>query len=437
MVSFLSHPREALLRLFPNFDHYLAGMSATAFAAPGIGIAVALVTYMVRWDDQAQASGPLLPLVLGVLGSLIGWGCLALVAQWFVTIHRANPSVYRELYSRFKLLKAQMVALEAHYKQHADEGIAYAWEEACTYHARLEEAFEEKMAEPTPASQGGPSVRDWVQGIGYIYVREQLHRAEEALTLFTPMQTVLADAWLDEMRLNGSNIDNRAELITQLQNAKKVLEQSPPGTLTEQFLAREKLRRVRQTINEFRDERRLGLVQARNRLMRTVTLTGYMGFLLVALPILVQVHRDRLTAAVAFYLVGAIIGLFNRLYLDAGTEVATEDYGLATARLLHTPLFSGLAALGGALIIPLLSGMASQAMTQAPSTPAGTSVGLTLTNLLDLSDRPFGLVFAALFGLSPAVLLSRLQQEAEQYKTDLKTSAAPNNRAAVSPPPSS
>jgi hypothetical protein len=162
-----------------------------------------------------------------------------------------------------------------------------------------------------------------------------------------------------------------------------------------------------------------------------------MGFLLVALPILVQVHRDRLTAAVAFYLVGAIIGLFNRLYLDAGTEVATEDYGLATARLLHTPLFSGLAALGGALIIPLLSGMASQAMTQAPSTPAGTSVGLTLTNLLDLSDRPFGLVFAALFGLSPAVLLSRLQQEAEQYKTDLKTSAAPNNRAAVSPPPSS
>jgi hypothetical protein len=69
MLSFLSHPREALLRLFPNFDHYLAGMSATAFAAPGIGIAVALVTYMVRWDDQAQASGPLLPLVLGVLGS--------------------------------------------------------------------------------------------------------------------------------------------------------------------------------------------------------------------------------------------------------------------------------------------------------------------------------------------------------------------------------
>src|SRR5215471_9112283 len=51
-------------------------------------------------------------------------------------------------------------------------------------------------------------------------------------------QTVLADAWLDEMRLNGSNIDNRAELITQLQNAKTGLEKSPPGTLTDQFPAR-------------------------------------------------------------------------------------------------------------------------------------------------------------------------------------------------------
>src|SRR5262249_2115049 len=156
----------------------------------------------------------------------------------------------------------------------------------------------------------------------------------------------------------------------------------------------------RQTINEFRDERRFALVQARNRLMRTVTLTGYIGFLLIAVPILVQIHRDSLTAAIAFYMVGAIIGLFNRLFLDAGTEVATEASGLATARLLHTPLFSGLAALGGALIIPLLSSMASQAMTQASSAAAG----LTWANLFNLSANPFGLVFAALFGLSPAVL---------------------------------
>jgi len=302
--SSLSHALGALLRPFPEWrhylDHYLVGMSATAFAAPAIGIAVALVTYMVRWQE-GQAGGTLLPLVLGVLGGLIGWGCLGLVTQRFITIDRANPAVYRELRSRFKLLEAQMAALQPRYAGNTDDGVSYAWKEACTYCSRLKEAFVENASAPVSAPQGGPSVRDWVQGIGYIHLWDQLHRAEETLTLFAPVDTVLADAWLDEMRLNGSTIDNRAELITQLKKAKEDLDKVPRGTLTEQFPAREKLRRVRRTINEFRDERRLGLVNARNRLMRTVTLTGLMGFFLVALPILVHAARASLAAAVAFY----------------------------------------------------------------------------------------------------------------------------------------
>src|SRR5690242_18889069 len=102
-------------------------------------------------------------------------------------------------------------------------------------------------------------MREWVQGSGYIQLWDQLHRAEETLSLFAPLETVVADAWFDEMRLNGSNIDNRAALLTQLQEALKVLTSpSHSGIATpEQLAAREKLRRVRRTINEFRDERRL------------------------------------------------------------------------------------------------------------------------------------------------------------------------------------
>jgi hypothetical protein len=46
----------------------------------------------------------------------------------------------------------------------------------------------------------------------------------------------------------------------------------------------------------------------------------------------------------------------------------------------------------------------------------------SLIDIFDLDKKPFGLVLAAIFGLSPTALLSRLQQEAEKYKADLKSS---------------
>ena len=61
---------------------------------------------------------------------------------------------------------------------------------------------------------------------------------------------------------------------------------------------------------------------------------------------------------------------------------------------------------------------------------SGTAQGLSpvlphLGNIFNLDDRPFGLVLAAIFGLSPTVLISRLQQEAEKYKADLKSTESP------------
>jgi hypothetical protein len=113
------------------------------------------------------------------------------------------------------------------------------------------------------------------------------------------------------------------------------------------------------------------------------------------------------------------VGLFNQLYLDANTELVSEDYGLATARLVHTPLSSGLAALGGILIIPMLSLLVND------SGAIEDTLVPTVVSIFDLDKRPFGLVLAAIFGLSPTVLIARLQQEAEKYKADLKSSGAP------------
>jgi hypothetical protein len=141
------------------------------------------------------------------------------------------------------------------------------------------------------------------------------------------------------------------------------------------------------------------------------------------------VQRGYIVAAAAFYLVGAIVGLFNQLYLEGGTETATEDYGLAAARLFHTPMISGLAALGGVLIIPMFSVLVNS------SIHGKSTVGdvLDLTKLLDLTGQPFSIVLAAIFGLSPTILISRLQQEAEQYKADLKGTESPTRRSSVRP----
>jgi hypothetical protein len=201
-------------------------------------------------------------------------------------------------------------------------------------------------------------------------------------------------------------------------------------TAADEFAAREVLRQVRRAINKFRDERRTGIVRARNRLLRTVTLTGFVTFLLVGLAAYTHVAHAHLIAGATFYLVGAIVGLVNQLYLDARTEAATEDYGLSVVRLLYTPTISGLAALGGVLIIPALSVVVNS------STPGEVGHALNvpaLAEIFDLQKRPFGPVLAAIFGMSPAVLISRLQQESERYKAELKSSEASSQRPAVPP----
>jgi hypothetical protein len=379
--------------------------------------------------------GSIMSVSLGVVGGFLGWIILAVGAQTFAAIDRANPALYHELRARFEALQSYIQAARE------SKGISQipddqkggttvplqqrrisALEEMNQYNSRLKEAFGEKSSPDRDFE-----VRDWLQGYGYVNLLAQLHRLEELLILFLPAEILLTDIWQDGLRLRGSPIENRDVLSARLGVAERSLIKryglyseppgagSPPPTsevTMDEFSARETLRCVRRLLNEFRDERRTGLVRARNQLLTTVTLTTFVIFALLAAAVLVEVSALRLVEGTLFFLVGAVIGLFSRLALDIGASISTEDFGLATARLLHTPLVSGLAALGGVLIIPLLASVAS-------STTSGS-----LGDIFNMSKTPFGIVLAAIFGVSPAALISRLQQEAEQYKTDLKSTGA-------------
>src|SRR5207248_4556990 len=111
--------------------------------------------------------------------------------------------------------------------------------------------------------------------------------------------------------------------------------------------------------------------------------------------------------ATAFFLVGGLIGLFNQCYNDAQAGTVVDDYGLTTARLLMTPLVSGLAAVAGVIIVAVLS---------IAQLRLGSDPGVGLVDLFDVQRLMFNLIVAATFGLTPGLLIDRLKQQTEQYK---------------------
>jgi hypothetical protein len=135
-------------------------------------------------------------------------------------------------------------------------------------------------------------------------------------------------------------------------------------------------------------------------------------YTLFALAVIQEVDEVSVTAGITFYLVGALVGLFGELYATYRRRRGiVGDYGLSAARLLTVPLLAGIAAVGG-VVITRLSGTA-------------TAEGLPpLREIFSLRGYPFGLVIAAIFGLTPGLLLDRLSQQTESYKKELAETSA-------------
>ena len=287
----------------------------------------------------------------------------------------------------------------------------------------------------------------WMLAAGYVNIWRLLHCVDEALISIEPIEGVIHDALHDEMSLQYSTLKNKEDLLKKLRIAVKALDeraatylnQQPPqedkvdagvpkanigdnkqsasasnqntaqpndtfsNDINSKTQARNIIREVRFTLHQFRDDRWEKLVRVRNQLTRMTLLTGIALYSLLEFAILTKAEVQVLTGATIFYLVGAIVGLFSRLYDQARTDTSIDDFRLATARLLAAPLYSGLAAIGGIVI-------AQRAILGNP-----TAFDLNLSNIL----------IAAVFGLTPSLSTSAIQKEADQYKTDLKSTKAP------------
>ena len=240
------------------------------------------------------------------------------------------------------------------------------------------------------------------------------------------------------------------------------------------------IRSVRRSINDFRDSRRDELVRLRNHLRATTTLTNVATFVILAVAVRALITddgarrhgplHDPIVAATAFYFVGALVGLIDQLYRESQTQSATEDYGLFDARLTLTPVLSGLSAVGGVLLgamllgtvgtsavipgeVPALAAPATSTPVAAPTAAAGPASSqsateprpaqgaaseasrspgrLALADIFSLGAYGFGLVVAAIFGLTPRLFFDRLRTESNAYVKALEATSSGQSRPMV------
>ena len=370
----------------------------------------------------------------GIGLSLLAWLVLSPLLCRFAYPARAIPTVYDELHTEYDELLSLSQAFGSEDRATA-AGVAAA--------RHLEEVRDELGLEGA-GQRPIPSLR-WTLAAGYLATRERLHRAREMLVELVP--AAQAGEWAMEARarLGGSKIADAQGLAQELELAIAVLDPAllpyleadrPPHSAAaapaavaapapaapqttvsaaDVTAARLTVRRIMRVINEYRDSRREGIVRSRNRRFSTILFAGFTAFAVLALALVEEVERRWVAAAVTYYLIGAVIGLFQQLRAASAADTVTEeDYGLATARLINTPLFSGIAAVGGVALAVL-------APLAAPGSKQGTA---NLEQVFDLARYPAGIVIAAVFGLTPTLLITRLQRQTEQYKADLRGSEA-------------
>lgn len=308
----------------------------------------------------------------------------------------------------------------------------------------------------------------WTLGTGYIHAWRMVHRVQEALIEVEPLSKVIGDAIHDARAIQNSKIPDRIALTRKLLHAVRII--SPrsliyfedlkgENNVTDIFsdnisnrhnlldIAREKLmnnnhnkqndhvicppdaeseargalRQVKHALNAYQDSLWSALVRVRNYLSASIVVTGLVTHLLLCMIILLDpnpgsndLYRSAIVTAVAYYITGAVAGLFGRFYNEAHSENAPDDYGLFLSRLAATPSLSGLAAIGGVLF--------TNALLHGEPLPALNTIfsgAPTLENLLA----------AAIFGFAPNLIMASFQQRTQRYATDLQNTKGEASRA--------
>jgi hypothetical protein len=379
---------------------------------PGLIAGWAVVMYV-----QQDAAIRHLALPVGLAGGIASWLLLGLAAIRFAGPERSNRTVYDDVIRRAKVLERQLPQLQA--KNRA------LFETAKAAYEHIERTL--GLAAGTSAAAGS----QWVQATGYVDLWAAIHTAEEALLAAGRDEELLTIAFTDRARLRASRIDARDDLLLLSGQAIITLNESAAANLpmpkpssfdgpSRTRLAKTVVQEVRHAINAYRHDRAAGLVRLKRQLVHTTTLTGLFAVLGVALAIVVGVVPEVVGGAAAFWVVGALTGLFQSAYTQQRSQYAVEDYGLATARMFLAPYLAGIAAVFGVFAVAFVAGAPLGVSLLAPQ--GGDAAALR--SIFDVTAHPVGLVVAAVFGLTPELIISRLRSIGEQLKLDIQSTEA-------------
>lgn len=377
---------------------------------PTFSASLTLALYLADWPDTSSAGMAAIALAggigLSVVVSLLFFGS-------FTRIESAVGDTYDQLVTRTIALRARIDALRP------EEGTAppTVRPAAATEAARMIENLEEQLRGGQPGS-----VR-WLMATGYVNLWRRVHRAEEALLELAGPEKLHLAAMTNRRLLARSGAGGASELARALDAILK----TPPGrgkhnatsgrqeaalaaldTPCGRALVREAQYRVHAQRNDLWDK----LVNLRNRLVATLFLTTIGLYALLLVAVLGGAEPGAVTAAAVLFTVGAGVGLFRELHATSHHRGGVVfDYGLGYARLLTVPVLSGTAAIGGVVLTRLAADSGTEA---AP-----------LGEIFSLTAYPLGLLVAAVFGLTPGLLIERLRNRTDEYKAEIQSTAAP------------
>lgn len=439
---------------------YLAALKKTAPAAAIAAVGFTVIVYLLiasilerypnvttyKIADYAAFSGDA-AVVAGLLLAIAIWLLLAAIYKRYTSARSANRRNYILLLEKLDRLRTRVRAPnDVGYGPHA-----YGPEEQAgaagsgVLRAVRAQALAQARHECDQISKGlTDKGMPWVTGLGYIELWHRVHRAEEALIKVEPYTEALEGAMRDESRLAYATIANKDVLLRRLRCGVTMLDDSAKTCKELSYLAQSApyecsvpegdertlpinrakalgmLSDVRYEINMFRDNVWEGIVVARNQLSETSVYLGFAAYALLGLAIFSNAPNQTITHVITYFLIGALTGLFARAQAEWNAESAVDDFGLANARLLQVPWLSGLAAVGGVLLISVIDAQY-----------AGTAEGSK--QLIAIFDsRPVLLVVAAVFGLAPDLIIRRLQQQVDKYKGDLQSTQSSQSRSDIS-----
>ena len=421
-----------------------------------IAALISAIAFVAHWPSGVPLPNWLMgfigtPLLLGTVPTLILWLLLALILRRSTAVDRMNMSSYGELLNHLSALEAQLMSLACKAgtipARNGEESTNEQLPRTFVTNVDIKEVLEYR---DTICKKLAHRSQGWVTAVGYVELWREMHSAEAALIDIMPLKAVIAGALGDELRIQGSNIGTSAELLKKLRLAVQILdpaatiylqspltppadtqgetdtadavvngikrqvraafqaiEQAPDGAMqtddSKKRQARAVLRTIKQMLNDFRDDRWQAIVSLRNQFVSTTIFTGITMYGLLQFALLAGALQSAIISATAFYLVGALVGLFGRLLSESQTSKAVDDYRLAMVRLAALPLYCGLAAVGGVLFV--------QRFTSS-------------TDVFDPKNLLSSLVIAAGFGLTPNLLVDKLQEQIDKQKDDIKSTTA-------------